>query len=227
MGKEYNITTIIPARAGSKRLPGKNTRSMCGRAMIEYTIEAAQKSKEICGTNIVVTSDDVEVMKIARAMNVLYIRKRPEHLCDDHASQIDVIADAVGFVGEMGIETDHVLLLQPTSPLRTADDIDDAIKLFAKSNAKTMVSTSECQEAPWDIINENGNIVMPQNKCLYFFLNGAIYLSEYNHLISRRTFLIPAETLYYIMPKDRGIDVDDEQDFVVAEKLMCGGQRHG
>lgn len=223
MEMEYNITTVIPARAGSKRLPGKNTRDLCGRPMVEYTIEAAQKSVHIKGMNVVVTSDDSAVLNVARDMAVPYVRKRPENLCTDAASQVDVITDAVGWLGEMGIPTDTVMLLQPTSPLRTGKDIDAAIERYVMSNAKTMVSVSECQEYPYDVVDESGKMVMQPNKCLYFFINGAIYLSNYNHLLTRRTFLIPSETLFYIMPKDRGIDVDDEQDFAVAEKILKGG----
>ena len=233
MDKEYNITTVIPARAGSKRLANKNTRLLCGRPMIEYTIEAAQHSRCIRGLNVVVSTNDSEVMRITGMMatemmregkqvGVPYIRKRPERLGADNASQVDVIIDSVAWLEEMGVETEWVVLLQPTSPLRSAEDIDKALETMIMSNAHSLVSVSEAQEAPCDMMDFSGRMIPIKKDVLHLFLNGAIYITRYDHLVKQRTFYTPSETLLYFMPKWRGIDVDDEGDFLVADYIMRG-----
>ena len=232
MDKEYNITTVIPARAGSKRLANKNTRLLCGRPMIEYTIEAAQHSRCIRGLNVVVSTNDsgvmgvtnrmaTETMKEGKRVGAPYIRKRPERLATDNASQVDVIIDSVTWLEEMGVETEWVVLLQPTSPLRSAEDIDKALETMIMSNAHSLVSVSEVQEAPYDMMDSSGRMLSVK-KDLYLFLNGAIYITRYDHLVKQRSFYTPSESLLYFMPKWRGIDVDDEDDFLVADYIMRG-----
>lgn len=220
MEKEYNITTVIPARAGSERLPGKNFRPIAGKPMIQYTIDAVNDSFVIGGNNVVLSTNDPQVSSSIRGAR--NIRKRPEHLATAAASQVDVVIDAVDWMAETGIQTDVVILLQPTSPLRSAADIDAAVNQFINEKAESLVSVSFVQELPYDMLDGSGNILKSKREN-YLYLNGAIYIINMATLRQRRGFYFPRETALYFMPKWRSIDVDDEEDFIVAEKIMLGG----
>jgi len=142
MSKNKKILAIIPARGGSKRLPGKNTLELAGKAMISWTIEAALNSEYI-GTTII-TSDNDTVLRIGKEYKTMAIQ-RPKELSGDTSSSIDAVIHALKQVSE---EYDYVVLLQPTSPLRTAKHIDEAILLLNEKNADAIISVSEMNHSP-------------------------------------------------------------------------------
>lgn len=220
------IVAIIPARGGSKRLPGKNIKNLAGKPMIAWTIEAAQQSKAC--SKIVVSTEDNKVATVAGLWGA-EILDRPAELATDEAKSIDVVIHAIQ---ELGLnETDYVLLLQPTSPLRTGDDIRQAVKIMQEENAEAVVSVTEIPKLAYEDIVQRvaqGSILEPVypeiTKVMEkrYMLNGAIYLNKVKSLIEKKTFRPWRKTVAYIMPPERSIDVDTKAEFLMAKALIQG-----
>lgn len=214
MDKTNNLIGIIPARKGSQRLPNKN------RNLLPYTLDAVSKCSYL--HKVVFTSDDQYLKKMAWESGISLIRDRPAVLAGSESSPVDVILDAVDWLRYTHeIYADTVVLLQPTSPLRSAQDIDEAISLFRASDCDSLVSVSQVQQEPHCIIDEQGNCIQTK-KSLYFFINGAIYITKVSFLREFRSFYIPGITQIYTMPKYRSIDVDDAEDWEMAEFILRG-----
>lgn len=221
---------IIPARSGSKGLKDKNIRSLNGKPLIAYTIDAAKKSEVF--DEIFVSTDSEKYAKIARewGANVPFLRS--SQLSSDTASSWDVLKDALEKYKEMGLEFDTVTLLQPTSPLRTAEDIVSAYQKMINKNAKAIVSVCEVDHSPlWcnilpedtsmeDFLSKDLLDVPRQNLSTYFRVNGAIYIVKIDYLMFTES--IYNDSCYaYIMKKENSIDIDDEMDFKIAQALTC------
>jgi len=213
---ETDYVIIIPARKGSKRLPQKNTKRFCGEPLVEWTITVARS----INLPVVITTDDEIVAEIAQKHN-LVLRSRPEHLADDNASQVDVVLDALEYCNDIGIFCSGIILLQPTSPLRIKEDVVNAYNVMLAENKQSVVSVNVCQEMPFDVVNFSGE-PLEKTKGIYYYINGAVYIATAEWLKKQRTFYMPRETAMYIMPKYRSIDIDDEGDWEVAEKIMRG-----
>jgi CMP-N,N'-diacetyllegionaminic acid synthase len=180
-----SFLAIIPARGGSKRLPRKNVLDLAGKPLIAWTIDAAKSSKYI--DSIVVTSDDAEILQVAKDLSVDTI-KRPVELASDTATTFDAIEHTIQQVHG---KYDFVILLQPTSPLRTAKHIDEAIELLAHRNTDAVISVCETDHSPlWsNTISKDGSLEgfisediknnRGQDLPFYFRLNGAIYISRF------------------------------------------------
>ena len=208
---------VIPARGGSKGLPKKNILRVKNIPLIAWTIIAANKSK--CIDRLVVSSDDDDIIDTASKWGCEAPFTRPVELSTDTASSIEVILHAV----EQLPGYEYVAILQPTSPLRTAQDIDKAFSLLLESGAPSCVSICESKESPYlmHALNINGRInslLDPLNEVTRrqdlpksYILNGAIYIARVDWLIESKTF-VTSETVGYIMPIDRSIDIDDEID---------------
>jgi CMP-N,N'-diacetyllegionaminic acid synthase len=180
-----SFLAIIPARGGSKRLPRKNVLDLAGKPLIAWTIDAAKSSKYI--DSIVVTSDDAEILQVAKDLSVDTI-KRPVELASDTATTFDAIEHTIQQVHG---KYDFVILLQPTSPLRTAKHIDEAIELLAHRNTDAVISVCETDHSPlWsNTISKDGSLEgfisediknnRGQDLPSYFRLNGAIYISRF------------------------------------------------
>lgn len=181
-----DVLAIITARGGSKRLPGKNIKELCGKPLIAWTIEAAKN----CDRVVVTTdSDEIGEVSIKYGAEVIW---RPDHLATDDAKSIDVVLDAIDTIGWKG----RTMLLQPTSPLRTSEDIDDAWHLMDYTGADSVVST--------DISYE---------------INGAIYLCKSDYWQDKNDF-IGLATLYCPMSNERSVDIDTIEDFKLAEAYL-------
>ena len=229
MHKDKRILAVIPARGGSKGLPGKNIRDLAGKPLIAWSIDAARQSKYV--DEVIVSTDCAETARIAKACggNVPFIR--PSALATDEAKGIDVIAHALDWRNETSPQIDLVLVLQPTSPLRTHQDIDQAIELLFKKEARSMVSVCPVEHHPWwmnvlpenhsmkdflrpELINTNRQQLPP-----YYRLNGAIYLADISFLKQTRSFIADG-TFAYLMPPENSIDIDTLLDFRLAELLL-------
>ncbi len=185
MKDNKSFLAIIPARGGSKRLPRKNVLDLAGKPLIAWTIDAAKSSKYI--DSIVVTSDDAEILQVAKDLSVDTI-KRPVELASDTATTFDAIEHTIQQVHG---KYDFVILLQPTSPLRTAKHIDEAIELLAHRNTDAVISVCETDHSPlWsNTISKDGSLEgfisediknnRGQDLPFYFRLNGAIYISRF------------------------------------------------
>ena len=216
---------IIPARGGSKRLPRKNLLDLCGKPLIAWSIEAALKSKYI--SKVIVSSDDEEILNIAKEYKADFI-KRPDELASDTATTFDALKHTLENVEKY----DYVVLLQPTSPLRSEKHIDEAIELLKEKNADAIISVCEVEHSPlWsNTLDENldmSNFLRDevlnkrsQDLSKYYRLNGAIYICKTDKLLQNKGFFLKENIYAYKMNKKHSVDIDEEIDFIIAEKLM-------
>ncbi|MEA2050829.1 MAG: type II toxin-antitoxin system PemK/MazF family toxin [Campylobacterota bacterium] len=223
--KTPSILAIIPARGGSKRLPRKNILNLAGKPLIAYSIEASLNSRYIKKT--IVSSDDDEILNIAKDYSSEII-KRPAHLATDTSTSFDSIEHTILNQDE---SFDYIILLQPTSPLRTSKHIDEAIELLIEKNADAVISTCEVDHpVKWNmsiddtldissaIFSINTNRSQDQTK--HYRLNGAIYIARTKKLLEEKTFFLTKNIYSYIMDKKDSVDIDDEYDFLIAEAFI-------
>lgn len=231
MYKGKNILGLIPARGGSKGLPRKNIKPLLGKPLIAWTIEQALASRYL--DRLVVSTDDKEIAEISKKYGADVPFMRPKELAKDNAKGIDVVLHAIYWLKENDNrrQYDLIILLQPTSPLKTTEDIDKAIELLFLKEAKAIVSVCEVDHHPlWaNTLPEDGCMkdfikqeIMNKNRQelpVFYRLNGAIYLAYCNYIKKQKSFF-GEKTFAYIMPKSRSVDIDDEIDFKLAEILM-------
>jgi N-acylneuraminate cytidylyltransferase len=229
-----NILAIIPARAGSKRLLGKNTKILAGKPLVQWTIEAAMACPLI--NKVLVSTDDPQVLGIAKGLSCAAPFNRPSHLAMDESSSIDVVKHAIEYMSSAGQNFDFVMLLQPTSPLRKHFHITEAIQRRNELDANGIISVCQCEHTPlWSNTLPHGfsmeGFVSPkilnkrsQDLPQYYRLNGAIYLLAIKSLYQENSFLTASKTYAYEMSADTSVDVDSELDFRLAEILLSMSQ---
>ena len=226
-----SVLALIPARGGSKGVPGKNILPIGGRPLIQWTIDAARASRYI--DRLILSSDDPAIIGVAIAAGCEAPFRRSAALSGDEASSIDVVLDAVQRVGGHDI----VVLLQPTSPLRQAADIDGALEMLASTGAPACVSVRPAAEHPyWTFgIGVGGQLTplaappdgipmrrqdLPDAWCL----NGAVYAARIEWFLREHSFLSP-HTVAFRMPTTRSLDIDTEAD--VERLRMVAGDARG
>ena len=221
MYNSNKILGLIPARAGSKRLPNKNTLDMHGKPMIAWSISSAIRSKYI--DDVVVSSDSDSILNISKKYGAKSF-KRPLKYAMDNSSSEDVILNAIK---GLEISYNHTVLLQPTSPLRTSKDIDNAIELLFQKKAKSVISVNLLKENAMLNGIKHGNLSLVEigktnkNKSnLYYNINGAIYFFCNKFFFKSKKLYSLRNTYGYVMEKHKSIDVDDYYDFIIAETLM-------
>lgn len=225
------ILAVIPARGGSKRLPRKNCLLLHGKPLIVYSIEAAKESAYI--DEVVVSTDDGEIASVSRQAGASVPFLRPAELSTDESSSVDVVAHALKYYQEQERKFfDYVVLLQPTSPLRTATHIDQAFELLKEKKADAIVSVCETEHNPlWaNQLTEDYsmNQFIPvevknrrsQDLPKYYRLNGAIYICNSQRFFQERTFLLTSGVYAYVMETLNSIDIDTKLDFVVCDVLL-------
>ncbi|MEW5743971.1 MAG: acylneuraminate cytidylyltransferase family protein [Nitrospirota bacterium] len=228
---------LITARGGSKGLPRKNIRPLLGMPLMAWSIEQGLASRYLDG--VIVSTDDEEIAAVARQCGAEIPFLRPAELASDEAKSVDVIAHALAFLKERGSVFDYLLLLEPTSPLREVSDIDTAIeRLLEHPTAKALVSVAKLESGHPEfnvIIDEqtgclrrmNGSadfkVLRRQELSEVFFLEGSIYLSETEMLLSRQTFYHEL-TLAYPVPRWKSLEIDELCDFICAEALLKARQ---
>lgn len=220
---------LIPARGGSKGLPHKNIRLLGDKPLIGWTIEAALNSA--CFTRVVVSTDDAEIADISKSYGAEVPFQRPAELANDQAKSIDVVIQALQWFEGLGQKFDQIALLQPTSPLRNASDIQKALDVFNLKKAGAVVSICECEHSPlWmNTVGEDLSMcdflsksILNQNRQglkQYYRLNGAIYLADIQYLKDCCGFFGP-RTYAYVMPQERSVDIDSELDLRFAWFLL-------
>ena len=226
MKESKKILAIIPARGGSKGIPRKNIRVLAGKPLIAYSIEAALKSKYI--NKVVVSTDDKEIAEVAKKYGAEVI-KRPKELARDESPTIDAIFHVLDSLKDENYIPDMIILLQPTSPLRSIDDIDNAIGLFLNNDCEAVVGVREDIHLYWSFkiersylkpVFDKKYLKMGRQELPKLYLpNGAIFISTPTILRKYNGFYCN-KTLPYIMPVERSIDIDDEKDFIFAEILI-------
>ena len=230
--KNYEFLGIITARGGSKGIPKKNIKLLVGKPLIEYTFEAVKKSKLL--DRCIVSSDNDEIIKFAKSENIEVPFKRPAKLATDDAKSVDVLIHAVNYlINQENYKPDYIITLQPTSPLRTAEDIDNSIKLVMNDKeADSLISVTEVPHNfnPFSVMIYNGKylehyiknkvIMRRQDKPIFYARNGAaIYITKFDLLMKEKK-IIGKNCLPYFMTKERSIDIDDFFDWEIAEFLI-------
>ncbi|ARV05505.1 acylneuraminate cytidylyltransferase [Polaribacter sp. SA4-10] len=213
------VIAIIPARGGSKGIPRKNIINFLGKPLIQWTIEAALKSKYI--TDVVVSSDDDEILKEAKKNKEVLVIKRPFELAQDNSKTVPVLTHVLESLKE--IKFDYLILLQPTSPLRTSKDIDLAFKKLLSSEATSLISVCELEHHPYKsfkvdekgylqgIINNNYPFYPRQELPKTYKANGAIYIIEEEEFIKKKT-LLTNKTTHFEMSTESSLDIDTLDD---------------
>lgn len=218
------LLALIPARGGSKGIPGKNVRLLAGKPLIAYTIIAALRAEGI--DRVVVSTEDPQIAAVARQWGAEVPFLRPPELAADTTPGVDPALHALALIPE----ADRLLLLQPTSPLRTVVDIEGILAFQAKHRCPSVVSVAPSAKHPqWMVRLNPCHELKPflppvpadtrqQLEPAYTF-NGALYLCDRGWLQNQRSFVGP-ETLGYRMPPERSVDIDTPLDWLWAETLL-------
>lgn len=222
---------IIPARGGSKGIPRKNIRDFCGRPLIAYSVDVA---RELAGddlSRIILSTDDAEIADAGRSMGLKMDYMRPEELATDTAGSREVILDAMDYADSCGVDYDCVVLLQPTSPLRTADDVRRTLNAYSEDvdMAVTVVLSdanpyynlfeSDSETGYLHISKGTGLITRRQDAPKVWQFNGAVYVIN-PQSIRREPLGAFARRVPVEMPAERSVDLDTPADWAIAEELM-------
>ena len=220
------LLAIIPARSGSKRLPRKNILDLAGKPLIAWTIEAALESKYI--DRIVVSTASKEISSISRKYGADVPFMRPDELATDETTSIDVVLHQLDQLEECNDSYSYVILLQPTSPLRTAENIDESVELLKSRNSDAVISVCKVEHSPlWcNTIPADGSLLnflddsilnkRSQDLNQYYRLNGAIYLCNIKLLKKEKNFFLKSNSIAYKMNEEQSIDIDSKNDFMCA-----------
>ena len=222
------ILGVIAARGGSKGLPRKNVLDVGGRPMIAWSIAAAAATRHLART--IVSTDDEEIAGTARQWGGDVPFLRPAELATDEASVTDAVLHALGVLND---HFSHVVLLQASSPLRWADDIDGAIELCLEKEAPSCVSVTMVSKGPeWMFDLDPAGQLKPlfsgarparrQDLRRAVVPNGAVYCAEVAWLRASKDFYSP-QTVGYLMPAERSVDVDTSLDLAIVHSFLCKG----
>jgi CMP-N,N'-diacetyllegionaminic acid synthase len=228
--KDKNVLAIIPARGGSKGIPGKNIRQFAGKPLIVHSVEAALKCPLISRT--VVSTDDDNIAEVAKAHGAEVI-KRPSELAADTSLVIDAIRYTVRKVEEEGEEVDIVLLLEPTSPYRRPEDLEKCIQVLLDNKADSASTFTNADVSPNRLWRVTDDVVEPyiegaipwlprQKQPKAFELTGQIYALTKKILFENEDSIstLSGKIFPVITPRETALDIDTELDFMVAEKVM-------
>ncbi len=229
--KKPYILGVIPARGGSKSVPRKNLAPLNGKPMFYYTIEAAQQSKLL--THFVVSSEDEEIIKVAKSFGAPAPFVRPAELATDEAPSLPVVQHAVREVESLeGVTFDYVVLLQATSPLRNSADIDAALEKLIETGADSVVSVvrvAHHHPARMRFIENDLLVQLPmgeqkemqrrQDLPPVYIRNGAIFATKRSVVMDQNSMLGKVSRPY-VMPESRSANVDTKFDFLVVEVMM-------
>ncbi|ASS73952.1 acylneuraminate cytidylyltransferase [Tumebacillus algifaecis] len=218
------VLAVIPARGGSKGVPRKNIRNLAGKPLLAWAVEAGQASQYI--DRVILSSEDEEIIAVAKEWGCDVPFIRPQELATDETPGIDPILHAL----EELPGYDYVVLLQPTSPLRTTADIDSCIEQLVRADAPCCVTVTEPAKSPYWMytLQEDGRMepLIPgdtatrrQDLPPVFALNGAVYIAKTEWLKETKSFLAAGVTAH-VMPSERSFDIDTEIDLFLAEALL-------
>jgi CMP-N-acetylneuraminic acid synthetase len=226
-----SVLAVIPVRSGSKRLPGKNVAELDGKPLLAHTIEQADDATHV--DEHVVSTDSSEFKRIARDHGGNVPFDRPPELATDDATNKDVLEHVLDWYSDRGSTFDIAVMLQVTSPFRTADDIDEAVQLLVESDGNSVVSTTKYDTPPfWAVqTNDSDRFLRPYFGDEYLWSktqtqsiptlthpNGAIYAIEVDTFRRQLNFYTD-RTLEYHMPRERSLDIDEPFDLKLAQGL--------
>lgn len=223
---DNKIISLIPARGGSKGIPYKNIKNLAGKPLIYYTINAAKKSRYI--DEVLVSTDDEKIAKVAESYGAIVPELRPKEISKDNSSTLDVVLYAIrSFPQFTGADT--LILLQPTQPLRTEEDIDKSIESFYQNGKKSLVSISEVDDHPIlmrylcednsvkKLFNTRSDIRRQDMEKIYR-VNGAIYINGIKDINETTSF--NDNQMGFLMEKAHSVDIDDMADMALANYYL-------
>lgn len=233
MFNSKKILAVITARGGSKGVKGKNIKKLNGMPLIEYSFKACKNSEYL--DNVILSSDDNSIIDFAKEKGIEVPFVRPKELASDTATSFSVIKHAVEFMEAKGEIYDYIVTIQPTSPFRTSNDIDNAIKLLIEDNvADSLVSVTEVEYHPYwmkeikdgyirsfmDI--DESKVTRRQELPELYKMNGAIFISS-RSLITEGTAILGEKIKPYLMNAESSVDIDTIEDFEMAEYMLKRG----
>ncbi|WP_292256591.1 2-C-methyl-D-erythritol 4-phosphate cytidylyltransferase [Marinospirillum sp.] len=219
---------IVPARAGSKRLPGKNLLPLQGKPLIQWTLDAALASEKI--DRVLVTSDDQNLLKLADQLGCMTLL-RPKELATDTASTYSVLEHALQHLHDQQVYPEQTLLLQPTSPLRSTADIDKGLALMEEKDTDSIISVCPVDHpVQWcntlddqckmdNFISKEILGQRSQELPTHYRINGAFYLAKTPLLLQHKSFFMP-NSYALVMGQENSVDIDTELDFLFCQTLM-------
>lgn len=230
MVRTEKVLAVIPARGGSKGIPDKNIHPLHGKPLIAYSIESAKRSKLI--SKLIVSTDSPRIAEVARSLGGEVPFLRPAELSMDDSLSSDVVKHALTQMKLLfDIEFEYVLLLQPTTPLRTAEDIDSALKRLFDSGADSIVSLVDVgahhparmyflKENRLKTVLEEGTMMKPRQALDPVYIrSGDIYACKTEWLLKTGT-MMSLNSLPYLIPANRTINIDSPRDLLLAESLL-------
>lgn len=224
---------IIPARGGSKGLPGKNIKPLLGKPLIGWTIETALKIQKKLNCRTIVSSDSIDIINVAKEFGAEIPFTRPLELAQDTSSSSDVVLHAIDFFERKKVFFDYVIMLETTSPLRDELDVLNAYKLLTQTNgAESVIGVCKVESANpvFQVALDENNFIQPfvntdfkfyrrqDIKDLYFF-EGSMYISTVYAFKKYKSFY-HKNTLGYKMPKWKSFEIDDMEDFIIVEAIL-------
>ena len=228
---QAKITALIPARGGSKGIPKKNLFPIMAKPLLQYTFEAAQASKYL--THIMLSTEDEEILHFANLHNIDTRYRRPTHLSSDQAQTNDVVKDFLMWLQLQGEMPDILVLLQPTSPLRSAEDIDRAITQFQENHLDSLVSVHKMTEHPYKSLEVSGDgqwhfLAKPETDTTrrqdyddrFYTINGALYLVKPEWFLQEGRLVVEGKTQLFEMNPISGMDVDELVDVFKVEAYL-------
>jgi CMP-N-acetylneuraminic acid synthetase len=223
---DKKILALIPARGGSKGIKDKNIYPINGKPLVAYAIEAARGSRYL--DYIMVSTDSEKIVAVAKEYGASVPFMRDALLASDTSKTIDAVVDVINRLVDMGEEYDVLVLLQPTSPLRTTKDIDGAIEMFFDNGEKSLLSVSEVNDNPVLIRRLENNMAVPildrpstvrrQDFEKFYRVNGAIYINLVNEIDSNTSF--NDNTVGFVMEKSHSVDIDTPEDVLSVEQIL-------
>jgi CMP-N,N'-diacetyllegionaminic acid synthase len=222
------VIAVIPARGGSKSVPGKNIRPLAEKPLLAWSIDVAKQVTEI--DRIIVSTDDGEIASTGRS-NGAEIYSRPSHLATDQALVIGALKDLLQTLSLEGETPEWVVLLEPTCPLRTADDVRECLKLISNGGYDSVATFKDAELNPhraWRLVDGKPQVFIEgaipwlprQQLPKAYQLNGAVYVFRASLLAHETRSLLVGKLGAVLMPRERSQDIDDETDFVICEALL-------
>jgi len=222
---------VITARGGSKGIPYKNIKLLGGKPLIQYSIDLA---REIANDELIcVTTDDQKIIEVCESLNLHVPFVRPAELSTDTAGSYEVLLHALDFYTKQGKIIDKIILLQPTSPFRTIQQLKDALAMW-KEDSELIISVKKTKANPYYLLMEEneegfleiskkaGNIAQRQSAPNVFEINGAIYIISAKKLLQEKT-LRAFKTKKYVMDELSSVDIDEPLDWLFAETIINNG----
>ncbi|BAK17697.1 CMP-N-acetylneuraminic acid synthetase [Solibacillus silvestris StLB046] len=233
MINDRKVLAIIPARGGSKGIPNKNIIDVCGKPLIQYTLDEAKNSKYI--DEIHISTDCESIISVVRELGFSIERQRPAELAQDDSATIDVLIDVITYYKSIGKDFDVIILLQPTQPLRKAMHIDGALECYIRNSEQGVASVSLVKQHPIlmrkiDKTGQLSNIlniestVRRQDFNDFYIVNGAIYVNN-SHEIFARVSLNDNKVPYVMKDDYENIDIDEQKDLERLEQILLGFKR--